>query len=203
MKRILTILCTMITAIGSASAQNPMAEDMSRWADGWKHAFSKEGVREWKPEFTLRYYDGLVTAGPMLTGGIRIDEKRSFSIFMSQGDRYADYAPGDIYSIGTGICFRRYWHLGKRKTFAIYSDLYAGAGWIQNKREISSEYTNRRATRSDQRKCGRYDIHRRMAARYQSKMLQESSSVHRPYPCRRMPGSAPGNRILTRRQDCL
>ena len=58
MKRILTILCTMITAIGSASAQNPMAEDMSRWADGWKHAFSKEGVREWKPEFTLRYYAG-------------------------------------------------------------------------------------------------------------------------------------------------
>lgn len=94
MKRILTILCTMITAIGSASAQNPMVKDMSRWADGWKHAFSKEGVREWKPEFTLRYYDGLVTAGPMLTGGIRIDEKRSFSIFMSQGETYADYAPG-------------------------------------------------------------------------------------------------------------
>ena len=98
MKRILTILCTMITAIGSASAQNPMAGDMSRWADEWKHAFSKEGVREWKPEFTLRYYAGFVTSGPMLTGGIRIDEKRSFSIFMSQGDRYADYAPGDIYS---------------------------------------------------------------------------------------------------------
>lgn len=137
MKRILTILCTMITAIGSASVQNPMAEDMSRWADGWKHAFSKEEVREWKPEFTLRYYDGLVTAGPMLTGGIRIDEKRSFSIFMSQGNRYADYAPGDIYSIGTGICFRRYWHLGKRKTFAIYSDLYAGAGWIY---KISGKY---------------------------------------------------------------
>lgn len=137
MKRILTILCTMITAIGSASAQNPMAEDMSRWADGWKHAFSKEGVREWKPEFTLRYYDGLVTAGPMLTGGIRIDEKRSFSIFMSQGETYADYAPGDIYSIGTGICFRRYWHLGRRKTFAIYSDLYAGAGWIY---KISGKY---------------------------------------------------------------
>ena len=137
MKRILTILCTMITAIGSASAQNPMVEDMSKWADEWKHAFSKEGVRKWKPEFTLRYYDGLVTAGPMLTGGIRIDEKRSFSIFMSQGETYADYAPGDIYSIGTGICFRRYWHLGRRKTFAIYSDLYAGAGWIY---KISGKY---------------------------------------------------------------
>lgn len=140
MKRILTILCTMITAIGSASAQNPMAEDMSRWADGWKHAFSKEGVREWKPEFTLRYYAGLVTSGPMLTGGIRIDEKRSFSIFMSQGDTYADYVPGDIYSIGTGICFRRYWHLGRRKTFAIYSNLYAGAGWILGgQREVIKE----------------------------------------------------------------
>ena len=56
---------------------------------------------------------------------------------MSQGETYADYAPGDIYSIGTGICFRRYWHLGKRKTFAIYSDLYAGAGWIY---KISGKY---------------------------------------------------------------
>lgn len=146
MKRILTILCTMITAIGSASAQNPMVEDMSRWVDGWKNAFSKEGVREWKPEFTLRYHAGLVTSGPMLTGGIRIDEKRSFSIFMSQWATYADYAPGDIYSIGTGICFRRYWHLGRRKTFAIYSDLYAGTGWIY---KISGKYRGQREVIED------------------------------------------------------
>lgn len=150
MKRILTILCTMITAIGSASAQNPMAEDMSRWADGWKHAFSEEGVKEWKPEFTLRYYDGLVTSGPMLTGGIRIDEKRSFSIFMSQGETYADYAPGDIYSIGTGICFRRYWHLGNAQNIRHLQRLVRWSRMdIQNKRKVSSEYTNRLATRSD------------------------------------------------------
>lgn len=149
MKRILTILCTMITAIGSASAQNPMVEDMSRWADGWKHAFSKEGVREWKPEFTLRYYDGLVTAGPMLTGGIRIDEKRSFSIFMSQGDRYADYAPGDIY-YRYGDMFPQILAFGKAQNIRHLQRLVRWS-WmdIQNKRKISSEYTNRRATRSD------------------------------------------------------
>lgn len=43
MKRILTILCTMITAIGSASAQNPMAEDMSRGLmDGNTHSRRRE-----------------------------------------------------------------------------------------------------------------------------------------------------------------
>lgn len=30
----------MITAIGSASAQNPMAEDMSRWAVAWRNTAS-------------------------------------------------------------------------------------------------------------------------------------------------------------------
>lgn len=130
MKRILTTLAAIIVASVSAFAQETMAEDLSGWANEWKYAFSKEGVKEWKPEFTLRYYAGLFTVGPMMTGGVRVDEKRSFSLFVGQGDTYIDHAPADLYSIRTGVNFRRYWHLGKRKTFAFYSDLYAGAAWI-------------------------------------------------------------------------
>lgn len=130
MKRILTILTAVIIASGSALGQETMAEDLSGWANEWKYAFSKEGVKEWKPEFTLRYYVGLVTNSPMLTGGVRADEKRSFALFVGQGETYLDYAPGDLYTIRTGVNFRRYWHLGKRRIFAFYSDLYAGAAWI-------------------------------------------------------------------------
>ena len=130
MNRILTFLAALIFSAGISYAQDTTADDLSLWANEWKYAFSKEGVTEWKPEFTLRYYTGLVTTGPMLTGGVKVDEKRTFALFVGQGDTYLDYAPGHLYSISAGLNFRRYWHLGKRKIFAFYSDLYAGAGWI-------------------------------------------------------------------------
>lgn len=129
MKKLLLLLTILLISF-STSAQETMADDMKKWSDEWKYAFSKEGVKEWKPELTLRYYAGFVTSGPMLTGGLRIDEKRSFSLFIGHGDTYIDAAPADIYSHRVGLNFRRYWHLGKRKIFAFYSDLYAGAGWI-------------------------------------------------------------------------
>ncbi len=130
MKRILTILSVLLLACGTVHAQETMAEDAPDWANEWKYAFSKEGIKEWKPEFTARFYAGLVTDGPMVTGGVRVDEKRSFALFAGLGDTYIDAAPGYIYTFRAGLNFRRYWHLGRRKIFAFYSDLYAGAAWI-------------------------------------------------------------------------
>ena len=84
MKRILTILLTLLLASVTAFAQESMTEGVNSWANEWKYAFSKDGVKEWKPEFTVRYYAGLFTTGPMITGGVRVDEKRSFALFVSQ-----------------------------------------------------------------------------------------------------------------------
>lgn len=113
-----------------AKAQETMEEDLRGWAKEWKYAFSKDGRQNWTPEFTLRYFSGLTTSGPMLTGGVRVDRKRTFGLMVGQGDTYLDYAPGDLYSIAGGVMFRRYFYVGKKKTFAFYSDLYAGAAWI-------------------------------------------------------------------------
>ena len=129
MKRILTILIALLVA-GNVFAQKTMAEDISDWSNEWKYAFSKEGVREWKPEFTLRAYAGIYTSGHTLTGGVRVDQKRSFSLFVGPYVLYYDAAPVDIHTITTGLNFRRYWHLGKRKVVAFYSDLYAGAAFV-------------------------------------------------------------------------
>ncbi|MGN0202583.1 MAG: hypothetical protein ACI399_06765 [Candidatus Cryptobacteroides sp.] len=130
MGRLLTIIAATVLLGGNLFAQGAISADSTSRSGEWKHAFSKEGVKDWKPEFTLRFYTGLVTDGPMLTGGVRIDEKRSLSLFACKGDTYLDYAPGSLYSICAGLNFRRYWHLGKNKVVSLYSDLYAGGGWI-------------------------------------------------------------------------
>lgn len=132
MKHLLTIIAIMLASFTYLQAQNN-----SDWAEGWKRAFSKEGVKEWVPEMTLRYQAGFVTSGPMMTAGVRVDDKHTFALFAGQGETYLDYAPGDLYTFRAGLNFRRYWHLGKKKIFAFYSDLYAGAGWIYR---VSGKY---------------------------------------------------------------
>ena len=139
MKRIFTIIAAAVAimlATGEASAQEN-SEKMT-WSEGWRYAFSKEGVKEWRPEFTLRYYAGLFDSGHMYSAGVRVDDKRTFGLIIGHGDTYIDYAPADIYHINASLLFRRYFHLGKRQRFAIYSDLYAGAAFIH---KIDGKYS--------------------------------------------------------------
>lgn len=136
------IILPLLFMAYSASAQEQGTEKMGYGA-GWRYAFSKEGRKEWKPEFTIRYMTGFCTTAPIITGGVKIDDKRTFSLLVGRGDTYVDSAPGDIYTIMTGVAFRRYFHLGKRKIFAIYSDLYIGAGWVD---KVTGKYHKNLAT---------------------------------------------------------
>ena len=137
MKRlIITLLICLFSASGIVNAQ----ETQSGWVNGWKYAFSKEGMKEWKPEFTLKRSGGFFTERRMVTGGVRVDEKRSFALYLGQGNKWIDHVPAHVFSIRTGISFRRYWHLGARKTFAFYNDLSAGIGWVN---KIDGDIYNR------------------------------------------------------------
>ena len=127
MKRlIISLFICLFFASGIVNAQ----ETQSGWANGWKYAFSKEGMKEWKPEFTLRESGGLFTDRWMFTGGVRVDEKRSFALYLGEGYNWMNHAPASEFSVRTGVSFRRYWHLGARKIFALYSDLSVGIGWV-------------------------------------------------------------------------
>ena len=137
MKRlIITLFICLFSASGIVNAQ----VNQSRWANEWRYAFSKEGMKEWRPEFTLKRSGGFFTDRRMLTGGVRVDEKRSFALYLGQGNQWIDHAPAHVFSIRTGVSFRRYWHLGARKTFAFYSDLSAGIGWVN---KIDGDIYNR------------------------------------------------------------
>ena len=116
--------------IGLTASAQTMADDLKIWAEGWKYAFSTEGRKSWKPEFTARLYAGFVTEGTAISGGVRIDDKRTLGLMVWQGKTYIDAAPADIYSVSGGLYMRRYFHLGKKDIVALYSDFAVGAGYI-------------------------------------------------------------------------
>ena len=129
MRKVLLIIALLISAIQPIKAQT-MADDAKVWFEGWKYALSKEGRQNWKPEFTARAYAGFVTEGPAVTGGVRIDDKRTLGLMVWKGSTWIDAAPARVYSISTGLYMRRYFHLGKKDIVALYSDFAIGAGYV-------------------------------------------------------------------------
>ena len=129
MRRSILVLAAIVLSLTTLRAQT-MADDLGIWADGWKYAFSREGRQNWKPEFTARLYAGLFTEGPAITGGVRIDDKRTVGLMAWKGRTYIDAAPADVYSLSAGLYMRRYFHLGKKDIAALYSDFAIGAGYV-------------------------------------------------------------------------
>lgn len=128
MKRLFVISIALLT--GLAAGAQTMADDAITWAEGWKYAFSQEGRQNWKPEFTARLYAGFVTEGAAVTGGVRIDDKRTIGLMVWQGKTWIDAAPASVYSISTGLYMRRYFHFGQKDIVALYCDFAVGAGYV-------------------------------------------------------------------------
>ena len=130
MKRYLIILLSLLSLTIVPIHAQTMADEFLPWAEGWKYAFSQDGRQNWKPEFTARYYAGFVTEGPAITGGVRIDDKRTLGLMLWQGRTYIDAAPSDVYSLSAGLYMRRYFHFGQKDIVAIYIDFAAGGGYV-------------------------------------------------------------------------
>lgn len=65
-----------------------------------------------------------------MTGGFRIDDKRTLGLMIGQGCTNVDAAPAHIYHIQTAVFMRRYFYLGKRDIVALYSNFAIGASWV-------------------------------------------------------------------------
>lgn len=136
MKRAVLILAIAILSCPSILAQTK-SDDAVDWAREWKYAFSKEGRKNWKPEITGRVYAGFITGGPAITGGVRIDDKRTLGLMLWKGNKWIDSEPAHVYSISTGLYIRRYVHFGKKDIVALYNDIAIGAGYVY---KINCEY---------------------------------------------------------------
>lgn len=114
---------------GHASAQT-MADELPAYASGWKQAFSEEGKQNWKPEFTVRGFAAIYSAQWMLSGGVRIDDRRTLGLMAGQGHIVDDATPGDALYAMAGLYLRRYYHTGEKRIVSFYADLSAGVGYI-------------------------------------------------------------------------
>ena len=97
-------------------------------AQSLKESFSAEGRENWKTEFTFRGKVGIYTGGSLLSGGVRIDDKRTMGLMVGEQTVYYDADPATVNYISTSLFWRRYFHLGKRQRFSFYSDLSASLG---------------------------------------------------------------------------
>lgn len=114
----------------SAIAASLLLASSSLSAQTFKESFSAEGRENWESEFTLRGSVGIFTGGIDVTGGVRIDEKRTLGLMLGNHEIFYNAEPATVKYLNTCLHFRRYFHLGKRKRAAFYSDLIVGAGWI-------------------------------------------------------------------------
>lgn len=98
--------------------------------DGWRQAFSEEGIAEWRPEFTVRYSLGIRTRGPCVTAGIKVDRNRTLGIMAGKWTNHIPKKDISIYTYGGGIYMRRYIHLTRRDVVAFYTDASAGVACV-------------------------------------------------------------------------
>ena len=101
-------------------------------AQSIKESFSAEGRKNWKPEVTVRGNLGIYAGGFAVTGGVRIDEKRTLGLMAGKNVNVYTITPGytDVNSFSAALYGRRYFHLGERRIFSFYSDLALGAAVV-------------------------------------------------------------------------
>ena len=101
-------------------------------AQSIKESFSAEGRKNWKSEVTVRGNLGIYAGGFAVTGGVRIDEKRTLGLMAGKNVNVYTITPGytDVNSFSAALYGRRYFHLGERKIFSFYSDLALGAAFV-------------------------------------------------------------------------
>ena len=101
-------------------------------AQSIQESFSAEGRKTWKSEVTVRGNLGIYAGGFAVTGGVRIDEKRTLGLMAGKNVNVYTITPGytDVNSFSAALYGRRYFHLGERKIFSLYSDLALGAAVV-------------------------------------------------------------------------
>ena len=107
MKKIVlkSIACVVFMLLPLISAQ----------AQSIKESFSVEGRENWKPEVTVRGNLGIYAGGFAVTGGVRIDEKRTLGLMVGKNVNVYTVMHGyaDINSFSAALYGRRYFHLGE------------------------------------------------------------------------------------------
>ena len=147
MKRLIITIISIMIAISAAAQEadttGTVIENklnfekprilVSDYFSSVKAHLSKEGRKEWKPEFTLRANAVLFDGSAILTGGVRTSQNKVFGLGLGWGQQFFKFDP-ETSAVGQRINIvayhRHYIPLGHRKNFSLYSDIMLGASCI-------------------------------------------------------------------------
>ena len=128
MKRVFaTTVCLCLMLLCGTQAQAQLSP--TTYLEQWKYAFSEEGKQHWQPEFTARAFVGPYEGGLAVTGGVRVDNKRTLGGRITISESGSTLMPSE-YFITLSANFRKYLHFGPREIISLYSDFHAGLGII-------------------------------------------------------------------------
>ena len=115
-----TAMAVAVTIIGTVSLSAQETEGNRYIFDDFKEAFTQEGVKAWKPEISVRQVVSLSYSPQMVTLGARISPKW----VLGAGAGHAEFrGRHSLPFYGYG---RRYFSIGTKNRFYIYSDLFLG-----------------------------------------------------------------------------
>ena len=128
MKRIIftTTMSLLLMLLCGPKAQ---AQTVPTVKEEWRAAFSAEGRKNWKPEFTARGSMGFYEIQKSFSVGIKVDEYRTLGIMYAESESGSSSSDTDYYS-KVMAHFRRYFPLGKKGTFAFYGDVNLGVAIV-------------------------------------------------------------------------
>ena len=118
MIRLAMVLAVILMGVVSVRAQEGESGDYI--IDGFLEAFTKEGVKAWRPEVTVRQVATLGYCPELVSVGVRLNKK----IALGLGAGYNNFR--NSYSIPFHLYKRTYFPIGTKDRFSFCSDVILG-----------------------------------------------------------------------------
>lgn len=138
MKKLALIISIMLISAFAASAQKrplnpaPTFDDTesSAYIEKLKYCYSREGIKNWKPEVTARLGLTIYSGFEAGTLGVRVNDRSTFGLMGLRGSVYYDAYPAHTYWAGGALYARRTLPLDRRAIVSISNELTAGVGYF-------------------------------------------------------------------------
>ncbi|MBP5335246.1 MAG: hypothetical protein J6Y61_05590 [Bacteroidales bacterium] len=111
-------LAAILMGVVSVRAQEAKSGDYI--IDGFLEAFTKEGIKAWRPEVTVRQVATMGYCPEMVSVGVRLNKK--FALGLGAG--YNNFR--NSFSIPFHMYKRTYFPIGTKDRFSLYSDVFLG-----------------------------------------------------------------------------
>lgn len=137
MRKVFFISIMLLTAFVASAQKRPLNPaptfndiESKVYTEKLKYCYSKEGIKNWKPEVTARIglslFYGSYFAGSI---GVRVNDRSTFGLMGISGSYYYDAYPAHSYWAGGVLYARRTLPLDRRAIVSISNELTAGAGY--------------------------------------------------------------------------